>query len=144
MNVAIGKKSDAPLYKDALFVRRTVFIEEQHVPEEEEIDEFEQDATHFVLYDGEKPVGAGRFRTIDDGVGKIERICILPQYRGRGAGKQLMETIEMFAKEQGIEKVKLNAQTHAEPFYQKLGYDTVSGVFMDAGIPHVTMVKSLL
>lgn len=144
MNVAIGRKSDTPLYKDALHVRRTVFIEEQHVPEEEEIDEFEQDATHFVLYDGEKPVGAGRFRTIDDGVGKIERICILPQYRGRGAGKQLMETIEMFAKEQGIRKVKLNAQTHAEPFYQKLGYDTVSDVFMDAGIPHVTMVKSLL
>lgn len=144
MNVAIGRKSDTPLYKDALHVRRTVFIEEQHVPEEEEIDKFEQDATHFVLYDGEKPVGAGRFRTIDDGVGKIERICILPQYRGRGAGKQLMETIEMFAKEQGIRKVKLNAQTHAEPFYQKLGYDTVSDVFMDAGIPHVTMVKSLL
>ncbi|SFA42935.1 Predicted N-acyltransferase, GNAT family [Parageobacillus thermantarcticus] len=144
MNVAIGRKSDTPLYKDALHVRRTVFIEEQHVPEEEEIDKFEQDATHFVLYDGEKPVGAGRFRTIDDGVGKIERICILPQYRDRGAGKQLMETIEMFAKEQGIRKVKLNAQTHAEPFYQKLGYDTVSDVFMDAGIPHVTMVKSLL
>ncbi|AEH48888.1 GNAT family N-acetyltransferase [Parageobacillus thermoglucosidasius] len=144
MNVVIGKKSDASLYKDALFVRQTVFIEEQHVPKEEEIDEFEQDAVHFVLYDGEKPVGAGRFRTIDDGLGKIERICILPQYRGRGAGKQLMETIEKFAKEQGIRKVKLNAQTHAEPFYQKLGYHTVSDVFMDAGIPHVTMVKPLL
>ncbi|MED4903199.1 GNAT family N-acetyltransferase [Parageobacillus thermoglucosidasius] len=144
MNVVIGKKSDASLYKDALFVRQTVFIEEQHVPKEEEIDEFEQDAVHFVLYDGEKPVGAGRFRTIDDGLGKIERICILPQYRGRGAGKQLMEMIEKFAKEQGIRKVKLNAQTHAEPFYQKLGYHTVSDVFMDAGIPHVTMVKPLL
>ncbi|BDG48349.1 MULTISPECIES: GNAT family N-acetyltransferase [Parageobacillus] len=144
MNVAIGGKNDTPLYKDALLVRRIVFIEEQHVPEEEEIDEFEQEATHFVLYDGEKPVGAGRLRTIDDGVGKIERICVLPQYRGRGAGKQLMEMIEMFAKEQGIRKVKLNAQTHAEPFYQKLGYHTVSDVFMDAGIPHVTMVKSLL
>ncbi|BDG33142.1 GNAT family N-acetyltransferase [Parageobacillus thermoglucosidasius] len=144
MNVVIGKKSDASLYKDALFVRQIVFIEEQHVPKEEEIDEFEQDAVHFVLYDGEKPVGAGRFRTIDDGLGKIERICILPQYRGRGAGKQLMETIEKFAKEQGIRKVKLNAQTHAEPFYQKLGYHTVSDVFMDAGIPHVTMVKPLL
>jgi predicted GNAT family N-acyltransferase len=142
MNVVIGKKSDASLYNDALLVRRTVFIEEQHVPEEEEIDEFDQEATHFVLYDEGKPVGAGRFRIVDQGLGKIERICVLPQYRGRGAGKLIMEKIEQFAKEQGIPKVKLNAQTHAEPFYQKLGYETVSDVFMDAGIPHVTMVKT--
>jgi predicted GNAT family N-acyltransferase len=142
MNVVIGKKSDASLYNDALLVRRTVFIEEQHVPEEEEMDEFDQEATHFVLYDKGKPVGAGRFRIVDQGLGKIERICVLPQYRGRGAGKLIMEKIEQFAKEQGISKVKLNAQTHAEPFYQKLGYETVSDVFMDAGIPHVTMVKT--
>ncbi|NUK28809.1 GNAT family N-acetyltransferase [Parageobacillus sp. VR-IP] len=143
MNVVVGRKSDSSLYKDALLVRRIVFIEEQRVPEEEEIDEFEQEAMHFVLYDGEKPVGAGRFRLIDNGLGKIERICVLPSYRGRGAGKLIMETIEQFAKKQGVPKVKLNAQTHAEPFYQKLGYQTVSDVFMDAGIPHVTMVKSL-
>jgi predicted GNAT family N-acyltransferase len=143
MNVAIGKKGDISLYNDALLVRRAVFIEEQHVPEEEEIDQFEQEATHFVLYDNGKPIGAGRFRILDNGLGKIERICVLPQYRGRRAGKLIMETIEQFAKEQGIPKVKLNAQTHAESFYQKLGYKTVSDVFMDAGIPHVTMVKTL-
>jgi predicted GNAT family N-acyltransferase len=142
MNVAIGKKSDTPLYNDALLVRRIVFIEEQHVSEEEEIDEFEQEATHFVLYDDGKPIGAGRFRIVDHGLGKIERICVLPQYRGRGAGKLIMKTIERFAKQQGVPKVKLNAQTHAESFYQKLGYKTVSDVFMEAGIPHVTMVKT--
>jgi predicted GNAT family N-acyltransferase len=142
MNVAIGKKSDTPLYNDALLVRRIVFIEEQHVSEEEEIDEFEQEATHFVLYDDGKPIGAGRFRIVDHGLGKIERICVLPQYRGRGAGKLIMKTIERFAQQQGVPKVKLNAQTHAESFYQKLGYKTVSDVFMEAGIPHVTMVKT--
>jgi predicted GNAT family N-acyltransferase len=95
-----------------------------------------------VLYDDGKPIGAGRFRIVDHGLGKIERICVLPQYRGRGAGKLIMEAIERFAKQQGVPKLKLNAQTHAESFYEKLGYKTVSDVFMEAGIPHVTMVKT--
>ncbi|WP_445613771.1 GNAT family N-acetyltransferase [Geobacillus sp. YF-1] len=143
MNIAIGTSKDRPLYEDALRVRRLVFIEEQHVPEEEEIDQFEDDAFHLVLYDGDIPVGAGRLRFIDEGVGKIERICVLPSYRGRGAGRMVMEAIEQLATSKGAKKVKLNAQTHAEPFYQKLGYTTVSDVFLDAGIPHVAMVKPL-
>ncbi|ADI27631.1 MULTISPECIES: GNAT family N-acetyltransferase [Geobacillus] len=143
MNIAIGTTQDRALYEDALRVRRLVFIEEQNVPEDEEIDAFEDDSFHLVLYDGQTPVGAGRLRFIDEGVGKIERICVLPSYRGRGAGRMVMEAIEQLAKTKGAKTAKLNAQTHAEPFYKKLGYTTVSGVFMDAGIPHVTMVKSL-
>jgi predicted GNAT family N-acyltransferase len=140
MKVMFG--NNEMLWNDAVTVRRKVFVEEQQVPEEEEIDQFESESTHFVLYDEGQPVGAGRFRTID-GVGKIERICVLPHYRSRGAGRLIMESIEQFAKEKGIAKAKLNAQTHAEHFYQKLGYETVSDIFMDAGIPHVTMVKEL-
>ena len=140
MKVVFG--STETIWNDALSVRRTVFIEEQHVPEEEEVDQFENEATHFVLYDNEQPIGAGRFRTID-GVGKIERICVLSTYRNRGIGRIIMEAIEQYAKENGVLKAKLNAQTHAQPFYEKLGYETVSDVFMDAGIPHVTMVKNL-
>jgi predicted GNAT family N-acyltransferase len=128
--------------KDAFSVRREVFIVEQGVPEEEEIDQFEEEATHIVLYDGDQPVGAGRFRLVD-GYGKVERICVLPSYRNKGAGKMIMEAIEHIAKERSIDKLKLNAQTHAEPFYKKLGYETVSDVFMEAGIPHVTMTKYL-
>jgi predicted GNAT family N-acyltransferase len=140
MKVVFG--NNEMLWNDAVTVRRKVFVEEQQVPEEEEIDQFESESTHFVLYDEGLPVGAGRFRTID-GIGKIERICVLPHYRSRGAGRLIMESIEQFAKEKGIAKAKLNAQTHAEQFYQKLGYETVSDIFMDAGIPHVTMVKAL-
>lgn len=139
MHVKLGQ--DEALWRDALFVRRTVFIDEQGVSEEEEIDAFEQESVHFVIYDDDKPIAAGRFRTID-GIGKIERICVLPTYRGRGIGKRIMEAIEQYAK-QHVTKVKLNAQTHAEPFYKQLGYETVSDVFLDAGIPHVTMVKTI-
>lgn len=126
---------------DAFDVRKTVFIHEQNVPEEEEIDQFESDSVHFVLYDDYgKAAGAGRFRVLD-GIGKVERICVLKENRKTGAGVAVMNKIEEYAQSQGVSTLKLNAQTHAIPFYSKLGYDTVSEEFLDAGIPHKTMKK---
>lgn len=127
--------------EDAFTVRKIVFVDEQNVPEEEEIDQYEDEATHVVLYDDqEKPAGAGRVRVLD-GIGKIERICVLSTTRGTGAGRKIVSKLENIASEQGVTKFKLNAQTHAIPFYEKLGYEVVSDEFMDAGIPHVTMIK---
>lgn len=127
---------------DAFEVRRIVFVHEQNVPEEEEIDQYESDSVHFVLYDNQKAAGAGRFRVLD-GIGKVERICVLKENRKTGAGVAVMNKIEEYAKSQGITSLKLNAQTHAIPFYSRLGYDTVSEEFLDAGIPHKTMKKSI-
>jgi predicted GNAT family N-acyltransferase len=113
------------------------------VPEEEEIDQFEREASHVVLYDGDQPVGAGRFRILN-GVGKMERICVLPEYRSKGAGKLIMEKLEEIAAAKDMQTLKLNAQTHAEAFYERLGYRTISKeTFLDAGIPHVTMMKEI-
>ncbi|NSL51423.1 GNAT family N-acetyltransferase [Calidifontibacillus erzurumensis] len=128
--------------EDAYFIRKKVFVEEQNVPVEIEIDEFENDATHFVLYDGNKPIGAGRVRQLGDTL-KVERICVLDTYRHKGCGKLIMDKAEEVARDKAIKKLKLNAQSHAERFYQKLGYETVSDVFMEAGIPHVTMIKTI-
>lgn len=89
-----------------------------------------------------KAAGAGRFRVLD-GIGKVERICVLKENRKTGAGVAVMNKIEEYAKSQGISTLKLNAQTHAIPFYSNLGYETVSEEFMDAGIPHKTMKKSI-
>jgi len=140
--VNIVKVTTEDQLKDAFTIRKTVFVEEQQVPEEEEIDQFEDAADHFVLYDENHPVGAGRFRVVD-GKGKVERICVLSSYRGKGAGKIIMEAIEQHALEKGLKKLKLNAQTHAIPFYEKLQYEVVSDEFLDAGIPHKTMEKAL-
>ncbi|WP_282034838.1 GNAT family N-acetyltransferase [Metabacillus indicus] len=141
MNVRIVK-SDEEL-QDAYDVRTKVFVEEQQVPEEEEIDQFEREASHVVLYDGDQPVGAGRFRILN-GVGKMERICVLPEYRSKGAGKMIMEKLEEIAAAKDMQTLKLNAQTHAEAFYERLGYCTITKeTFLDAGIPHVTMVKEI-
>jgi predicted GNAT family N-acyltransferase len=128
--------------EDAYSVRKTVFVEEQAVPLEEEIDAYENEAEHFVMYDEGSPIGAGRFRFVD-GYGKVERICVLEKARKTGAGKAIMNAIENHAHKKDIHKLKLNAQTHAIPFYAGLGYEVVSEEFMDAGIPHKTMVKEV-
>ncbi|MFC0473545.1 GNAT family N-acetyltransferase [Halalkalibacter kiskunsagensis] len=130
--------------EDAYKIRTEVFVDEQHVPIEEEIDQFEDEAIHFVVYDHHQTViGAGRLRFVD-GYGKIERICIGKNARGTGAGRILMEAIENEVRVEGIPKSKLNAQIQAQDFYKKLGYETISGEFLDAGIPHVTMIKQVV
>jgi predicted GNAT family N-acyltransferase len=140
LNVEIAKSQSQ--LEDVFSVRKTVFVQEQNVPLEEEIDEYENQSTHFLLYDGDSPAGAGRFRLLD-GIGKVERICVLKSMRGKGAGREIMQAIEQYASGHSISKLKLNAQTNAIPFYEGLGYEVISEEFMDAGIPHRTMIKTI-
>lgn len=142
MNVTVKIVENEKELEDAFSVRKTVFIAEQNVPAEEEIDQYEDEATHFVSYQEGSPIAAGRFRVVD-GYGKVERICVLKVARKTGAGKAIMNEIEAYAFKHGIEKLKLNAQTHAIPFYAGLGYEVVSEEFLDAGIPHKTMIKKI-
>jgi predicted GNAT family N-acyltransferase len=139
---------------DALDVRRAVFIEEQGVPEPLEIDEKDDDSTHVVAYrDAEAdatsvggsaiPVGAGRLREVEDGVGKLERIAVLEPHRGNGIGSELVAELEAVADERGLSTLTMHAQTPVEGMYRKLGYETTSDEFEEAGIPHVEMEKSL-
>lgn len=139
MNVVKVEKENQ--LKDAFSVRVKVFVDEQKVPPEEEIDQYEDVATHFVVYDHGKPIGAGRLRELD-GYGKLERICIDADHREKGIGKLIMDAIEVEGKNQGHTAFKLNSQTQAIGFYRKLGYEVCSEEFLDAGIPHVTMKKT--
>ena len=127
---------------DAYYIRSVVFVEEQNVPMELEIDEYDNTAIHFVGYEGNEPVAASRLRFVH-GYGKLERICVKKEFRGRSFGKKVIDSMEEVIREHAFEKAKLNAQTQAEAFYESLGYVTISDTFMDAGIPHVTMVKKL-
>lgn len=120
---------------DAFFVRKEVFVKEQHVPEEEEIDQFEDTSEHIVIYDGGQPVGAGRWR-LKDGHGKLERICVMKSHRSLGVGAIIMQALEKAAAAKGADSFILHAQTQAVPFYEKQGYRVTSGEeFLDAGIP---------
>ena len=129
--------------KIAFDIRINVFVHEQDVPLEDELDEFDTLnglCDHILVYYQDKPVGTGRIRFLDE-VGKLERICILKDYRKFGLGKAIIEALESIAKNKGIKKFKLHAQTQAEGFYQRLGYTAVSDIFIEDGIPHLLMNK---
>lgn len=130
--------------EDAFFVRRKVFVDEQGVPLNLELDELDETADHFVVYTADNPIGAGRIRESNVGIGKVERVCVLPEYRGKNLGKLVMQALEDHALEKRFEKVVLNAQSYAIPFYEKLGYVITSPEFMDADIPHRAMEKRIV
>lgn len=129
--------------EDAIKIRRKVFVEEQDVPLHLELDEFDAEAVHFVAYDGDTPFGAGRIRVIEPGIGKVERVCILPGYRGKNLGNLMMQCMEDYSISAGINKLKLNAQSHAILFYEKRKYTISSPEFLEAGIPHRAMEKQI-
>lgn len=129
---------------DALEIRRQVFIEEQHVPEDEEIDRFDDDPTtvddciHVLLrLDGE-PVGTGRLLLDDPPAERahIGRVAVLQDQRRTGAGRVVMEALQDQARRLGRPGITLSAQLHAMPFYERLGYVARGDVFLDAGIEH--------
>lgn len=128
---------------DAYDVRKRVFVDEQGVPISLEIDEFDNTASHFIVYDEQQPIGAGRIREIDTGVGKVERVCVLKELRGKHLGNLIMHELEKHAKSANMNKIVLNAQSYAVPFYEKLGYTVTSPEFMDADIPHRAMEKEI-
>ena len=130
--------------KVAFAIRKEVFVKEQGVPLADEFDEFDKLnglSEHILVYHHAKPVGTGRIRWVND-LGKLERICILEPFRKLGLGKVIISALEEIAEEKGVSQVKLHAQTHAESFYAKLGYQTSSSMFIEDGIPHILMMKS--
>lgn len=127
----------------ALSIRRRVFVEGQGVPEALEQDGQDSEATHFVAWRSGEAVGAARLRQLGDGNVKVERVAVLPEFRGDGWGRRLMEAAEAEAADRGADRVVLHAQTAVEGFYHRLGYETVGHEFEEAGIPHVEMVKEL-
>ena len=133
---------------DALSVRRAVFVDEQGVPEDREIDGKDGGATHFVAYDGRKPIAVARLREYNEDskasdTAKVERVAVLEERRGAGVGRALMNTVEETAISAGYVEIVLHAQLPVLDFYSRLGYEPMGEPFEDAGIPHRKMTKSL-
>ena len=123
-------------------IRTTVFVEEQEVPLELEMDEYDAIATHFLLRDGETPLATARLLD-KHGLAKIGRVAVLKEARGRGLGLLLMQAVIEEAKRRGFTESVLDAQTYAVPFYARLGYIAEGEEFDDAGIPHFLMRRKL-
>jgi predicted GNAT family N-acyltransferase len=120
-------------------IRRHVFIEEQSVPESLEWDGMDDDAVHVLALDATHAIGCARMLS----GGRIGRMAVLPEWRGRGVGRAMLETLIALSREQGLAHVCLSAQTHAIPFYAKSGFKVCSEIYDDAGIPHRDMVLTL-
>ena len=131
---------------EALSVRRRVFIEEQQVPEELEIDAHDADpatvdsAVHVLARRDGQAIATGRILLQEpDGRLHIGRVAVLAAERRSGAGRAVMLLLHEIARETGADSVTLAAQLHAIGFYERLGYFVYGEVFLDAGIEHCWM-----
>ena len=124
-------------------IRQRVFVEEQSCPPEEEWDVYDKSSHHILgTLDGE-PIAAARWRQIGDRTGrsaKLERFAVLPEGRGHGLGRKVIEFTLADAAAAGHRRFMLHAQAHLENLYASFGFVTKGARFMEAGIPHVEMV----
>ena len=119
-------------------IRRAVFVVGQNVPEDLEIDGLDGEAWHYLGEQNGHAVATARVRFPEKDVAKIERVAVLDECRGQGIGHTLMLFILDDIKG-AARKTKLSSQTHAVPFYERLGFKAYGDEFMDAGIPHYMM-----
>lgn len=123
----------------AFAIRMRVFVKEQGVPAEIELDSDDERATHFLAYAGKRPVGTARI-VAQHGSAKIGRMAVSKSYRGRGVGKKLLQRAAETAKKRGAKAIYLHAQVPVIGFYQSMGFRCVGPVFDEAGIPHRKMI----
>jgi predicted GNAT family N-acyltransferase len=124
----------------AYVVRGIVFVDEQGVRYREEMDEHEQSAVHILgEIDGE-PIAAARIRFIG-AFAKLERMAVRREYRRRGYGSALLRFALDEARRRGFTKFKLHAQTAAEPFYARHGFQGRGDTFSEADIEHRLMIR---
>jgi predicted GNAT family N-acyltransferase len=124
----------------AMPIRETVFVAEQGVPPEIEMDQFDAVSEHAIaIARGSEAIGTGRL--LPDG--HIGRMAVRKEWRGHGVGALILDALVQRAIERGFSVVMLNAQTYAMPFYAKAGFIAEGAEFMDAGIPHMAMRRVL-
>jgi predicted GNAT family N-acyltransferase len=132
--------------RDAAFeLRREVFVREQHVPEEIELDDHDATADHVVAVDENgRVVATGRLVLLDGATGKVGRMAVARPVRGQGAGAAVLAELERIAREERrLGAIVLHAQLSAKGFYDRTGYLSEGEVFEEAGIDHVAMRKRL-
>ena len=128
---------------DAFLVRQEVFIQEQGVPVELELDEFDSSAVHVLAYQDKHCIGTGRLVNLSDQQSQIGRMAVLAIFRRKGIGKQILQKLVDLAASKGAQEIILHSQVSALPFYEKLGFQAQGDVYDEAGIPHRNMMLTL-
>jgi predicted GNAT family N-acyltransferase len=120
-------------------IRFAVFVEEQRVPPEIELDDLDARSLHAVAFHEDLAVGTGRL--LPDG--HIGRMAVLKEWRGRGIGGQMLAQLTERARARGDREVILSAQVHAVPFYRAHGFAEEGAEYLEAGIRHQSMRRKL-
>jgi predicted GNAT family N-acyltransferase len=126
----------------ALAVRVRVFVDEQHVPAEEEVDEHDRSdagARHALIRDGGTAIAAGRYYAAAASTAQVGQMAVLPAYRGRRIGRQLLDALVADARGRGFTRIALNAQDHAVDFYAKAGFTAFGETLVECDIVHQPM-----
>jgi len=124
---------------EASSIRLRVFVEEQRVPAEIELDEHDAKSLHALAYLEGRAVGTGRL--LPDG--HIGRMAVLREARARGVGSAMLGRLVEEAARRGLRELALSAQTHAIPFYRRHGFSPQGEVYEEAGILHQDMRRVL-
>ncbi|MAE71774.1 MAG: GNAT family N-acetyltransferase [Gemmatimonadetes bacterium] len=140
MEVRFARPNELALCLD---VRRAVFIDEQNVAFDEEVDGQDPTCIHAVAISEGRVVGTARMRILKSGDARVQRVAVLANHRGRGLGKRIMDLMEDEARRAECSRVVLDAQVAIIPFYERRGYQPEGEPFLDAGIAHRFMWKRL-
>lgn len=139
-DVRLAGPADMPA---VLKLRHEVFVVEQHVPVAEEYDALDATCDHAVGLGDGGACATGRLLDPVDGVAVVGRMAVATEVRGAGLGSRVLAFLEQRATERGAHTVELHAQIHALGFYEKQGYTAYGPVYLDAGIEHRDMRKSV-
>lgn len=132
-----------PNLKDALRIRSEVFVQEQGVPLELEIDDYDGIAWHVLAYEGNVPVATARLVSVDACRIQIGRMATLVEFRRRGIAAQLLDLMLEYARREGFEEVILDSSLEAMPLYERRGFKATGAPFLDAGIIRRRMTRKL-
>ncbi|MBQ2897583.1 MAG: GNAT family N-acetyltransferase [Clostridia bacterium] len=123
-------------------LRTQTFVVEKNVPEEIEFDGKDNEYIHFCLYEGNMLIACAR-ASVTENIVHLGRVAVKTEFRGKGHGKILFEYIEEFALKNGCNQMELGAINTAVGFYEKIGFKAVGEYYIEAGWPHINMVKKI-
>ena len=141
LKIKISSDLDSQVHQDSVAIRQAVFVQEQNVPVDREVDADEGKAIYFTGYNDAGEAEA-TLRLLPESYGfHVQRVAVAKAGRGLGRGREMMTAAINYGKEHGAQSLQLGAQVHATGFYETLGFKfTAKPQFMDAGIPHREMI----
>ena len=129
--------------KEAFEVRKRVFVEEQGISESLVFDDYDGEALHMVVEDGERVIGTARVLFLAANQAKVERMALLEPFRRKGIGRKIISFLDEELRNRQVQLVVLHAQSGVVAFYKSCGFDELGSPFWEAGIKHVKMQRRL-